>query len=98
MELSKKGKSQVSMPGSLNVSGDLSSKNIKVSENAVIEGDLVVNGKISGNISIEKSNDTFINLGQPDTEGSWRLRVDNDGYLNIEKFEEGEWTLKQSIM
>lgn len=83
------------------------SNELSVGGNAVISGDLVVTGKIINECVPEHSldeepvcNDEFkdgtVYLGDKTAEGTWRLRVE-DGELLIERLEEGEWEIKQSM-
>jgi hypothetical protein len=99
MEVSKKGKAQITFPGDLTVENQVNAKNLNVSENTVFEGDITVKGKIIAELpSAEPKYENVVNLGDPEQNGSWRLFVDNDGMLHIQKLENGEWEVKQTLL
>ena len=53
-------------------------------------------GKLTEKLKEINSNKDFLYLGNDSEDGSWRFRILN-GELLIEKLEEGEWSIKQSI-
>lgn len=93
MEVSKKG--TVKFPGKLSVSKELS-----VDQNAVIKGDLIVEGKIRGDIEAIETINNDMYLGDKEKEGSWKISIDTEdgeSFLVICKKEEGEWVTKQLL-
>lgn len=75
---------------------------LSVGGEAVINGNLIVKGKVINNIENheeqpqawnEMFKDGAIYLGDKST---WRFRVEDDEFL-IEKLEDGEWEIKQSM-
>ena len=96
MDISKRGNSEVTMPGNLNVKA-VKAKAINVAEDAVIEGDLIVKGKVLNEVSSPKHEKVF-HLGNPDEDGCWKLYVDDEGLLCFERREGDTWILKQSLM
>ena len=83
----------------LNVSGET------VLQNTVIQGDITVTGKINCYDKEEEKPKTKSNvveegtlyLGDPETEGVWRVRMFS-GQLLFEKKIGDDWMVKQSLM
>lgn len=105
MDVSKKGKGQITMPGDLKVTSSISAKSISLQESATIEGDLIVKGNIIGLPQPEEKKAEgpkivdAVHLGDPDVDGAWRIRMDDEnGMLFIEKREDGEWVAKQGLL
>jgi hypothetical protein len=112
METQRKGK--ITMPGDLNVKNLISSEKLEtkaanidgdmlVKGKTIIEGDLVISGNVEG-INIKQElpdlgtiDSGVLHLGPKDKEGSWRLRIE-DEQLYFDKLEEGEWSVRQSLL
>jgi hypothetical protein len=78
---------------------------LSVGGKAIINGDLIVTGKVINESIAEKCSEPLCNdefkegtvyLGDKSTEGTWRFRVE-EGELLIEKFQNGDWEIKQSM-
>lgn len=68
----------------------------EISSDTLTVKDIIVTGTIQGlNVSNVMGEGT-LNLGAPDKDGSWRLRIDNE-QLFFEKLCDGEWETKQCI-
>jgi len=103
MDVSKKGNGKISIPGDLTVVNEVLAKSLKISDNAMFEGDVVVKGKLISllepEVKEEKKYENIFYLGEPDKNGTWRLISEQEtGMLHIEKREEDEWVTKQSIL
>ena len=82
----------------------VSTNNLEVKNNVTVTKDLNVTGKtvlsgdlvVTGNILNDKDENGEIYFGNKSQDGTWRIRVD-DGELLIEKLEDHEWEIKQSM-
>jgi hypothetical protein len=113
MDISKNGNvSNTKYPGNLSVKGNVNAGELNVQNNASINGTLSVNNILLNGkdlnqtvneaiyetlqTSVENKPKDCLYLGNQEEENSWRFRIVN-GELLIEKLEEGEWNIKQSI-
>ena len=85
----------------LNANNNVSvTKDLNVGGKTVISGDLVVTGSILNDKVEEGAREEFekgeIYFGNKSQDGTWRIRVE-DGELLIEKLEDHEWEIKQSM-
>ena len=75
-------------------------KDLNVTGKTVLSGDLVVTGNILNDKDEKGAREEFENgeiyFGNKSQDGTWRIRVD-DGELLIEKLEDHEWEIKQSM-
>ena len=97
MDVSKKG-GKIFIPGDLKVEGGLETIDLHAKGKVVIDGDLTITGEVKSTTPKEDKHEKIFYLGHPEVEGSWRFQVDEDGMLLIEKFENGEWFIKQSMI
>ena len=95
MEVSKKT-NVVKFTGDV-MTGSLTTPRLIITEDAVIDGNLILNGKLITPNSLEKEYDNIIYLGPKDINGTWRFFACPDGSLSIEKLVDGEWEIKQIL-
>lgn len=89
-------------------SSKIESNELVVKQNTIIEGDLIIRGKIEG-LKLEEPKvvqpiqkldeveDGVLYIGKKNTPNSWRLRIEGD-QLYFDKHEEGEYSVRQSIL
>ena len=89
-------------------SSKIESDELVVKQNTIIEGDLIIRGKIEG-LKLEEPKvvqpiqkldeveDGVLYIGKKNTPNSWRLRVEGE-QLYFDKHEDGEYSVRQSIL
>ena len=89
-------------------SSKIESDELVVKQNTVIEGDLIIRGKIQG-LKLEEPKveqpiqkldeveDGVLYIGKKNTPNSWRLRIEGE-QLYFDKHEDGEYSVRQSIL
>lgn len=83
-----RGKNAVKMYGNVEITEQLTAKNL------VIDGEVVINGKPLGDITNTPTNELYI--GNPENDGCWKVSLENNELLFSHKVD-GAWVIKQAM-